>query len=84
MEDDEYVDRVDGKQVWHVTIPAIALIAADTAEEAERVMTHALERCGFHPYEEDRRVFESDPVPRSSVQTARDFQVPRRVPMPGD
>jgi hypothetical protein len=28
MEGDEYVDHVDSKQVWHITIPAIALVDA--------------------------------------------------------
>ena len=52
------------KTIWHVTIPAIALVPAATATEAERIVADALNRAGFHPYEEGRRVFESEPVDR--------------------
>jgi hypothetical protein len=48
--------------VWHVTIPAIALMPAATADDAERIVAEALDRAGFYPYEEGRRVFESEPV----------------------
>jgi hypothetical protein len=48
--------------VWHVTIPAIALMPAATADDAERIVAEALDRAGFCPYEEGRRVFESEPV----------------------
>lgn len=53
--------------IWHVTIPAIALVPAATAEDAERIVAKALDRAGFYPYEENRRVFESEPVEASAL-----------------
>lgn len=53
--------------IWHVTIPAIALVRAATAKEAEAFAARQLDFAGFHPFEEDRRVFESEPVDDSSI-----------------
>jgi hypothetical protein len=48
------------RTAWHVTIPAIAIVPADSAEDAERYVAEHLERAGFYPYEENRAVIESD------------------------
>lgn len=67
----EWITEVDGKPIWHVTIPAIALVPAATADEAERIVAKALDRAGFLPYEEDRRVFDSEPVLPSALFVPR-------------
>jgi hypothetical protein len=67
VSDEQWITEVGGKPIWHVTIPAIALVAAETAEEAEEYVAAQLDRAGFHPYEEDRRVFDSEPVMMTSL-----------------
>jgi hypothetical protein len=68
---DKWITEVNGKPIWHVTIPAIALVPAATAEEAEAILAEAIERAGLHAYEEDRRVFESEPVLPGSLFVPR-------------
>ena len=56
-----------GRTVWNVLVPAVALVEADTAEQAEKVVERALEAAGLLAFEEDRNVFESEPVPFTSL-----------------
>jgi hypothetical protein len=62
--------------VWHVTIPAIALMPAATADDAERIVAEALDHAGFYPYEEGRRVFESEPIEPTPVFRSADHAHP--------
>lgn len=58
-----------GPIVCNVLIPAVALIEAPTAAEAERILERALNAAGILPYEDDRDVFESEPVDQASLFT---------------
>lgn len=55
------------RRLYHVTIPAIAIVEADSPEAAEAFVARAIDRAGFYAYEADRVVFESEDVPDEDV-----------------
>ena len=64
---DNLISDIDGQQIWHVTIPVIALVAAATAQNATQAVVSSLEQFGYTVHDQDRRVFESEPVDADHV-----------------
>ena len=61
--------------VWNVSVPAVALVRARTAQEAIEVVAAALEAAGLCAFEENRDAFESEPVDPSSEFVAHRCRV---------
>ncbi|WP_367139407.1 hypothetical protein [Saccharothrix sp. HUAS TT1] len=51
------------RPVWNVLTPVVALVEADTAEDARRAHRELLESQGHLVHDEGHDVFESEPLP---------------------
>lgn len=58
--------------LYHVTIPAIAIVEAESPEAAEAFVVAEVERAGFYAYEQDRVVFESEDVEPDAIYERRE------------